>query len=43
MIKGIIIAGLIIAGLLIREVGEYAEEVNPFNRHDIGSDFEEEK
>lgn len=44
MIKGIVIlGGLIIAGLLIRETGEYAEEINPFNRHDIGNDFEEEE
>lgn len=44
MIKGIVIlGGLIIAGLLIREAGEYAEEVNPFNRYDTGNDFEEER
>lgn len=44
MIKGIVIVGgLIIVGLLIREVGEYAEEVNPFNRYDVGNDFEEEE
>ena len=43
MIKGIVIlGGLIIAGLLIRETGEYAEEINPFNRYDTGNDFEED-
>ena len=44
MIKGIvIIGGLIIVGLLIRETGEYAGEINPFNRYDTGNDFEEDE
>ena len=42
ILTGIIIGVLISTGYIIREFGEYAEEINPFNRHDIGNDFEED-
>lgn len=46
MIKDVI---LILAGgvlgvlsmVFVDEVGEYAEDVNPWNKHDVGNDFEE--
>ena len=41
MIRGLIIVGVIVVGVLIREFGQYADEVNPYNRYDVGNDFEE--
>lgn len=41
MIK-IIVGVVVIFGMLfVHEVGEYAEDINPYG-HDVGNDFEEE-
>lgn len=36
-----LLAVIVIAHLFIKELGVYAEEINPYN-HDIGDDFEED-
>ena len=41
ILTGVIIGVLFSTGYLIWEFGKYAEEINPFNRHDTGSDFED--
>lgn len=42
ILTGIIIGVLISTVYIIWDFGEYAEEINPFNRYVIGNDFEEE-
>ncbi len=39
---GIIIGAIVVASaLIIHELGEYAEDINPYN-HDVGNDFDNE-
>lgn len=42
MIKILMALAVVIGFAVVREVGQYAEETNPFNRYDVGEDFENE-